>query len=62
MSVLERCYICDEPTGRAGRCDDSIFVEIIKERGFDLGEEVGPLCEECCNDLTHEGVIEKKGE
>lgn len=33
----ERCWDCDDPTGRAGRCDDSIYC--------DCG--LGPFCEEC---------------
>ena len=38
---IERCAECDEPTGRAGRSDDSIYLE-----GWD-GVERGPLCETC---------------
>ena len=34
---LERCCICDQETGRAGRLDDSLYL--------DNGE--GPFCEEC---------------
>ena len=33
---IERCCECDEPTGKAGRLDDSLF---------DEGE--GPFCEDC---------------
>lgn len=36
----ERCCECDEETGRAGRGEDSIFIET------DDGE-IGPLCETC---------------
>lgn len=36
----ELCCECDEPTGRAGRYDDSIYVE------WD-GKNIGPLCEDC---------------
>ncbi len=35
---LERCCVCDDPTGRAGAGEDSIFCERC---------EVGPFCEEC---------------
>ena len=35
---LERCYACDEPTGRAGRADDSLFCAEC---------DAGPFCEEC---------------
>ena len=34
---IERCLFCDEPTGRAGEGNDSLF--------DDQGE--GPYCEEC---------------
>jgi len=34
---LERCCVCDQPTGKAGRADDSIYIEI------------GPLCDECAD-------------
>ena len=33
---IERCCECDEPTGKAGRLDDSLY---------DDGE--GPFCEDC---------------
>ena len=33
----ERCFGCDEPTGRAGKDDDSLYDS--------LG--AGPYCEEC---------------
>ena len=38
---LEYCSNCDDPTGRAGRGDDSLYVT------FPDGIEHGPLCEEC---------------
>lgn len=37
---FERCCECDETTGRAGRGDDSIYVEVD-------GKEIGPLCLDC---------------
>lgn len=37
--MLERCVICDEPTGRAGRADDSIYCPECNN---------GPFCESCC--------------
>ncbi len=37
---LERCYLCDEPTGRAGAGEDSIFIDTPHGR-------IGPLCEKC---------------
>lgn len=33
---IERCLICDDPTGRAGRWDDSIYAG-----------DIGPWCESC---------------
>lgn len=33
----ERCCICDEPTGRAGKQDDSLYLE----------NGQGPYCEKC---------------
>lgn len=40
MSNLEYCVECDQPTGKAGRSEDSIYIEYPDK-------EVGPLCEEC---------------
>ena len=37
----EKCCVCDEATRRAGRADDSIFVEL--PNGFNHG----PLCASC---------------
>ena len=34
---LELCLDCDEPTGRAGRSDDSMYTP----------DGVGPFCEDC---------------
>jgi hypothetical protein len=33
---IERCIECDEPTGKAGQCEDSLYVG-----------DSGPYCEEC---------------
>lgn len=38
--TIERCAICDEPTGRAGRGEDSLFVE-----------DKGPFCSGCFEDI-----------
>ena len=32
---IERCVRCDEPTGRAGKCEDSLY----------LPDGEGPFCE-----------------
>ena len=37
---IERCCDCDDPTGRAGRADDSLYVETEDD-------VIGPLCAEC---------------
>ena len=44
---LEYCSSCDNPTGNAGRDEDSIFISLD-------GEEEGPLCEECYELLTYD--------
>ena len=38
---LEYCCICDSPTGRAGKDDDSIYIDCPD------GSKIGPLCEDC---------------
>ena len=45
---FEYCCKCGEPTGRAGRGDDSIYIDVG-------GQEVGPLCVDCCHLLELEG-------
>ncbi len=47
MSDLEYCTLCDEPTGRAGRGEDSLYID------FGDGSCFGPLCEKCF-DENHE--------
>lgn len=37
-STLEHCLACGDPTGRAGRGDDSIYCDQC---------ECGPFCEKC---------------
>ena len=39
MSRVERCSVCDRPTDRAGRHDDSMFCDQC---------DAGPFCETCC--------------
>ena len=41
---IERCCLCDEPTGRAGKYDDSIFIDLPNCT-------LGPLCETCMHGL-----------
>lgn len=40
-SPLEHCCNCDEPTGRAGEGEDSLYTDIYN---------LGPYCEDCWND------------
>jgi len=39
----ELCSICDDETERAGRMDDSLYIDVPNY------DEVGPLCEACYN-------------
>jgi hypothetical protein len=39
---IERCLWCNEPTGRAGGCEDSLYSN---------DEGIGPFCERCWDDL-----------
>lgn len=43
MPEFEHCSICDSVTGRVGRSDDSLYLEIPND------DEAGPLCETCYN-------------
>jgi hypothetical protein len=46
----ERCFICDELTGRAGIADDSIYLINTKTKN-----DEGPFCEGCCNECLESG-------
>lgn len=48
---VEKCTLCEDPTGRAGRGEDSIYV------ASGTPAEVGPLCECCFNTLTNADVL-----
>ena len=50
--TIELCCECDQPTGDAGRLDDSIFIQYPDK-------EIGPLCDECRN---NHWVCEECGE
>ena len=64
----ELCCICDDPTGRAGKGEDSIYVLFTEDceiewSGFfiaeyEQGQELGPLCEGCEGFLWQKEVIE----
>lgn len=45
---LEYCHVCDEPTGRAGQGDGSLYCECDR----------GPFCEECW-EKHHNSDIER---
>ena len=56
-TTLEYCCECDQPTGNAGRGEDSIYAEAM------LGnDEIGPLCFECYNDLVFAKIIKSDEE
>ena len=44
-NILERCFLCGEPTERAGRYEDSLYDE----------DHNGPYCESCWD--QHEPFI-----
>lgn len=56
---LERCCLCDEPTGRAGKGEDSLYT---------VSGDTGPFCENCfdslkCGDCDGDGeVFERRNE
>jgi hypothetical protein len=52
--TLEYCSECGNPTGRAGRYDDSIFLDASDGSG-----EYGPLCTDCADLLRERGLVEK---
>ena len=55
----ERCAICDDFTGRVGRAEDSIYCEVFRAMdGYEVGDEIGPLCEECYTCLRKGGYID----
>jgi len=49
MSKYEYCNLCGEPTDKAGRSDDSIYLKTP-------GAEVGPLCNSCHNALRRDDL------
>lgn len=64
MIQFEYCSECGEPTGRAGKADDSIYVELKHawNNGYvtrSSGTELGPLCEGCYYILKKKGVIDE---
>jgi hypothetical protein len=56
---LETCVQCYEPTGRAGRSDDSIYCELLTDyEGQEIGDEIGPLCVACYRRLRELGIVD----
>lgn len=49
----ELCEFCDEPTGRAGIHDDSIFIEVNGTL------QIGPLCESCHGEIRQVDLDEQ---
>ena len=43
---IELCCECDQPTGRAGRLEDSMFI-IVNDFERDDYKELGPFCQDC---------------
>lgn len=37
FAVVETCIVCDEPTDRVGKSDDSLYMD----------DGTGPYCEDC---------------
>lgn len=65
---VEHCCLCSEPTGRAGRADDSIFVELLVDWPSEnpnsyavtpAGSKIGPLCNKCHIRMKEEGLVEQ---
>lgn len=55
----EYCCICTDPTGRAGRADDSIYRDLLKPYGNQsAGDEIGPLCDVCLSELVESGCVD----
>ena len=46
---LEMCFVCGYETGRAGRCEDSMYLDTPNA-------EVGPLCEDCFDALRRDDL------
>ncbi len=42
---LEMCVVCDDPTGRAGRGEDSIYCDVCEVVGVNI--LCGPFCADC---------------
>lgn len=52
MRPIEHCELCKAPTGKAGRGEDSLYA------ADGTPAEIGPLCSDCYETLTHESELE----
>ena len=60
MINTELCEICFEVTGRVGKGDDSIYIELIGDLfAYKNGDEIGPLCENCLQSMYQLGLVEE---
>jgi hypothetical protein len=50
--MLERCCICDNPTGGAGKGEDSLYIPLFRDG--DMYAELGPLCPDCYDQLRED--------
>lgn len=61
MNDFEECIICDEPTGRAGKGEDSLYSTWLSSPpslpGIKAGSEAGPFCPGCFSCLCVVGLI-----
>lgn len=51
MIEIELCFLCDNPTGRAGKLDDSLYAE----------DGTGPYCEACWDAESADAFELKQG-
>lgn len=52
--MKEICSECGEETGKAGRCEDSLY--LINNI---VNKEVGPLCESCYSDFLQNSTYKQ---
>jgi len=64
---LEMCCLCDRPRGEARERRDLIVVETdvafrLGSLEFDAGDEVGPVCPDCCQAMEQLGLFSEESE
>lgn len=57
--AIEYCTDCNEPTGNAGYCEDSLYIDLGEDSN---NNEIGPFCEDCYNLHSISGYEFKKPE